>query len=144
MSFSPFRIMLEQAKTPGFRALAERLVKTSDEFHKLEAEFPNRIAANRERREGRPIQLPKRHANFLANREKDAIQAEADLEKQYRAMTDEQTMLQSALSGEKFLFQTWAWLYDSVHTDDKPMAISIRALHQKLIDDMEKYLTEAD
>jgi len=136
--------MLEKAKSPNFRVLVESLIQTSDEYHKLDEEFPRLIAANREKREGKPIKLAKRHANFLANREKDAVQANADLERQYRAMSDEKALLQAALSGEKFLFKTWAWLYDSVHSDDKSMANQIRVLHQKLITDMENYLNRTN
>jgi hypothetical protein len=142
MSFSPYRIMLEKAKSPEFRTLVQGLVKTSDEFQKLEQEFPKHIGANRKRRGEEPVKLTKRHTNFLANRDRDAQEAEAGLEKRYRGMTGERAMLESALSGEKFLFQTWAWLYESVHDDDKPMAARIRALQQKLIDDMENYLDE--
>jgi hypothetical protein len=124
--------MLEKAKTPPFRTLVETLMITLDEFQKIEAEFPKQIAANRERREGKPVKL--------GTRQKDAAEAYSYLENSFRSNSDEQDLIKSALSNEKFDFQTWAWLYESVHADDKPMANRIRGLQKKLIDEMENNL----
>jgi hypothetical protein len=132
--------MLEKAKTPPFRTLVETLMITLDEFQKIEAEFPKQIAANRERREGKPVKLGTRQKNFLASAEKDAAEAYSYLENSFRSNSDEQDLIKSALSNEKFDFQTWAWLYESVHADDKPMANRIRGLQKKLIDEMENNL----
>lgn len=140
--FSPYPLFLEKAKTEKFRKLAASSVQTAKEFHRLQNDFPKSIAENpsKRRKKGSPVRHTKRQKEFLAEADKDASKASAYLENVYRSIEDEQALAKTALQDEKFDFQTWAWLYKSVHKDDRPMAKQIRQLQQKLIDDLESYL----
>ncbi len=57
-------------------------------------------------------------------------------------MSNEREMIECALASEKFHFETWAWIYDSVHANEKPFAERIRNLQKKLIEDMETFLKD--
>ena len=135
-------MFLERAMTPNFRALAEGLIKTSDEFSRLQREFPKLIAANRASRKSKktPTRQTSRQKEFFAEADKDAVAANRCLERSFRSIENERELVQAALQCERFDFKTWAWLYDSVHRDDQPMAQRIRSLQTKLIQDMEAFL----
>ena len=132
--------MLERARTPEFRHLAEQLFATSEEFRKLERELPGQIVENRARREGKPVKLSAGQKRFISEAERDAVKANAEVGAHYHSLTDESQLVQSALQTECFDRKTWAWLYDSLHADDQPMATRIRSLQDSLISEMEAFL----
>jgi len=138
--FLPYKALLERAKDPSFKVLAERLQGTSEKLRRLNQEFPEHIARNRERREGRKARLTKSLKGFLINANRDAAKASADLKRQFNELQDERTMLKMALMMEKSDFEFWEGLADTLHADDKPMADRIRSLQQSLIEEMEKFL----
>jgi len=119
-------------------------MKTAEEFYQLQENFPKSIAKNRamRRKKKSPVRYTKRQKEFIAEAGMDAAKASAYLENTYRLIEDERGLAEAALQGERFDFKTWAWLYESVHEDDKPMANRIRQLQQKLINDLELYLSE--
>jgi hypothetical protein len=143
VTFSPYKLILEKAKTPEFRLLAESLVNTSEEFFRLQSGFPKSIARNRasRRKKGTSVRYTKRQKEFLSDADKDAVKAAEQLAASYRSIADERVILKTALREEKFLYKTWGWLYDSVHDDDKPLANQIRRLQEKLIGDVENFLS---
>jgi hypothetical protein len=140
--FSPYEVMLERAETPRFRALINSLIATSASLKEAEKELPQRILEGRSRREGKPVKLTKGQSTFLTEADNDAVLARTDLERSYRQMHSEREMIECALASEKFHFETWAWLYDSVHANEKPFAERIRDLQKKLIEDMETFLKD--
>jgi len=138
--FSPYRYMHESAETPAFKELTEKLVRISEEFRRLGREFPDVIAANRARREGKKPRFSKAQQKFLVRADRDAAQALEEMEMRYRTISGERALLEITLHTEKFDYDCWAWLYESNHPDDKPMADRIRSLQRSLIEQMQDYL----
>jgi hypothetical protein len=137
--FSPYKVLMERSQEPSLKSLASRLQGKYEELQRLRLEFPEHIAKNRERREGKKPHLSKSLKGFLANANRDAVKARVDLEREFSEIQDERTMLKMALMMEKSDFEFGEGLHDTFHADDKPMADRIRSLQLAMIEEMEKF-----
>lgn len=132
--------MLQRARTTEFRALAEKLVEVSEEFSRLQRQFPDLIIEGRAKRKGKPIRQSQWQKQSIEEADLAAVKASADLEASYSAISSEVQLIQTALQCEKFDYKTWAFIYESVHQDEQHLAVRIRSLQGTLISEMEAYL----
>ncbi len=141
--FSPYEEMIERAETPAFKALAEKLAANFKELYRLNRELPGLISKNRERREGKKPKLSRSQKAFLAQADRDAVKAAADIKKIFSEIKGERAMMKAALKMESSDFKSGDWMLETVHPDDRPMVERIRSLQRSMIQEMEKFLDRA-
>jgi hypothetical protein len=138
--FSPYKALMKRAKAPADKALALVLERKYEELQRLRREFRELIAKNRERREGKKPRLSKSQKGFLVNANRDAVEASAEVERQFNEIPGVRAMIKMAMMMEKDDLRFTKAVYETFHPDNKPMAERIQALQGSMIEDMENFL----
>lgn len=131
------RIAAKKAESEEVRQLFEQLQIRAEGFAQMLDEFTESIGCNRERREGKPMKLDSRLKRTIRNFEKDAEQAEKDMER-LTVNADDSALLTVALNGVRQSIEFDERMLSGWHPDDQPMASRLLKHQQetlKLIED---------
>jgi hypothetical protein len=139
--FAPYRLILDRVKTSDLKAPVEGLIRLSDELLQLQAEFPEHVSQNRERREGRRPKLPPSQKRFLERADREASEANVKLERTFQDFPSARDMLRMAQVLEKDSYESYADLYEPFHADEQPMILRMLGLQRRLIEEIEAILS---
>lgn len=111
----------KHAKSPDVAALFRKLALRAEDYALMQDQFLEGIIQHREARTGKPFRYTKRQEQMLEGFDKDAAQAECDLERITAGM-DDRSLLTSALSSEYQQLQFDEGMATSYPPEDKEMA----------------------
>lgn len=129
----------KHAKSPDVAALFRKLALRAEHYARMQDQFLEGIIRHRETRTGKPFRYTKRQEQVLEGFDKDAAQAERDLELNTAGM-DDRSLLTSALSSEYQQLQFDEGMAKSYPHEDQEMAQGMLEFRRETIRIIEQFV----
>jgi hypothetical protein len=139
-----YRSALTRPLNAHERRLIESLLSRAERIGVLAAALPDRIRANRERREGAPVVPSKSEKRTIRSFERDAEKAGAEIPSMVARIPSVVGLLRTALAAERDALQLDQVVYTGGHAEDEALARPLLELRQANISELERFLSDSD
>ena len=129
----------KQAKSSNVARLFHQLAARAESYARMQDEFLEGIIRHREARTGKPFHNTTRQQRFLDCFDKDAAQAENDVER-LTAKMDDRMLLISALSSEHQQLSFDEGMLGSYRPEDKEIALCMVEFRRETIRIIEQFV----
>ena len=116
------------------------LARRAEQIEALTAVLPGQIHANREQREGRPVELTRSQKKTIRRFERDARHAAAEIQT-FAASAPVRRLLEVALGSERDALRLERQVYGAMHGDDERLGRPILRLREANIAVLEGLLS---